>query len=102
MPASLRIAACCLIWAVCPRTTAAEPPAKTANDKLKEIAGKSEFLRSVPKHFARLTAVDPVRLRVTLLIDGETLPKVWPLIPDAEVKVAGWWGRLDQLPLEDR
>ncbi len=81
---------------------AAEPPAKPANDKIKEIAGKSEFLRSVPKHFARLTAVDPVRRCVTLLIDGENLAKVWPLIPDAEIKVAGWWARLDQLTLEDR
>src|SRR5262249_51759182 len=73
-----------------------------AKDKLKEIAGKSEFLRSVPKHFARLLAVDPVQRRVTLLLDGETLAKPWPLIPDAEIKLAGWWARLDQLALDDR
>src|SRR5262249_54815230 len=27
---------------------------------------------------------------------------VWPLIPDGEVKVAGWWGRPEQLPIGDR
>jgi hypothetical protein len=75
---------------------------KTVNDKVKEIAGTSEFLRSVPKHFATLKSVDPTQLRVTLLIEGEKLPKVWPLVPDAEIKRAGWWARLDQLPINDR
>ena len=75
---------------------------KTVNDKVKEIAGTAEFLRSVPKHFATLKSVDPVQLRVTLLIEGEKLPKVWPLVPDAEIKRAGWWARLDQLPVNDR
>jgi hypothetical protein len=76
--------------------------AQTGTDKAQEIAGKAEFLRSVPKHFATLKAVDPARRRVTLLIDGESLAKVWPLTPDAEVKLAGWWGRLDQFTLGDR
>ncbi len=75
---------------------------KKAAEKIKEIAGAAEFLRSVPKHFATLKAVDPARQRVTLLIEGESLPKVWPLTPDAQVKVSGWWGRLDQLTLGDR
>jgi hypothetical protein len=35
-------------------------------------------------------------------MEGETLPRVWPLTPDAEVKVAGWWGRLEQLQPGDR
>src|SRR5208283_145455 len=26
----------------------------------------------------------------------------WPLTPDAEVKVAGWWGRLEQFRSGDR
>jgi hypothetical protein len=39
---------------------------------------------------------------VTLLIEGESLPKVWHLTPDAEIKVAGWWGRLDQFKAGDR
>jgi hypothetical protein len=80
-----------------------ETPVYTkAAAKVKTISGASEFLRGVPKHFATLRAADPAAGRVTLLIDGETLPKVWPLTPDAEVKVAGWWGRLDQFRAGDR
>src|SRR5229473_3675222 len=75
---------------------------KTVNDKVKEIAGTSEFLRSVPKHFATLKNVDRTQLRVTLLIEGEKLAKVWPLVPDTEIKRAGWWARLDQLAINDR
>ncbi len=86
--------------AVCGLAWADEQP--KVNDKIKEIAGTAEFLRAVPKHFATLKAADPAGRRVTLLIDGEGLPKVWPLTPDAEVKVAGWWGRLEQLKPGDR
>jgi hypothetical protein len=71
-------------------------------DKVKEVAGTSEFLRSVPKHFATLKAVDSKRRQVTLLIEGESLPKVWTLTPDAELKIAGWWARLDQFAIGDR
>jgi hypothetical protein len=71
-------------------------------DKVKEIAGTSEFLRSVPKHFATLKAIDPKRRQVTLLIEGESLPKVWSLTPDAELKIAGWWARLDQFAVKER
>jgi hypothetical protein len=77
-------------------------PEKQLDDKFKEIAGTAEFLRSVPKRFATLKAVDPARRQVTLLIEGENLDKVWPVTADAEIKVAGWWGRLDQLTVGDR
>jgi hypothetical protein len=77
---------------------AAEPPAK----KEHMIAGTAEVLRAVPKRFARLIAVDVLHHRVTLLVEGESLPKVWDLVPDAEIKVAGWWGRLDQLKVGER
>ena len=30
------------------------------------------------------------------------MAKVWPLEPDAEVKVGGWWGRLEQFRAGDR
>jgi hypothetical protein len=66
------------------------------------IAGKAEFLRGLPKHFATLRGIDATRNRVTLLVEGESLPKVWPLTAEAEVKVAGWWGRLDQFTVGDR
>lgn len=77
-----------------------KPAEKGKNDK--EIAGKSEFLRAIPKHFAILKAVDAARRQVTLLLEGETLPKVWTLPADAEVKRAGFWARLDQLTVGDR
>jgi hypothetical protein len=75
---------------------------KRVNDKIKEVAGTAEFLRSVPKYFATLKAVDVAGRRVTLLIEGEKLAKVWPVAADAEIKVRGWWGRLDQFTLGDR
>jgi hypothetical protein len=81
---------------------ATEPQSKKAAEKIKEVAGSAEFLRSVPKRFATLKAIYPAEHRVTLLIEGEELPKVWPVVPDAELKVAGWWGRLDQLRKGDR
>ena len=90
----------------CP-ALAVEPDDKQAadkkiNDNVKEIAGTAEFLRTVPKHFATLKAVDVAGHSVTLLIEGETLPKVWPLTADAETKILGWWGRLNQLVVGDR
>ncbi len=89
-----------IIGVVAVPARAAEPDAKP--DAAKEVAGTAEFLRSVPKHFATLQAVDRDRSQVTLLIEGETLPKVWPLTPDAEVKLCGWWARLDQFTIGDR
>ena len=81
---------------------AADPVTPPINEKIKEVAGTAEYLRSVPKHFAVLQAVDPARRRVTLLIEGEKLAKSWTLTPDAEVKFFGWWGRLDQFTVGDR
>src|SRR5439155_2107397 len=45
---------------------------------------------------------DPKARTVSLLIDGEKVPKAWPLLPDAEVKVSGWWGRANQFSDRDR
>lgn len=75
---------------------------KRVNDKIREVAGTAEFLRSVPKHFATLKAIDVAGRRVTLLIEGEKLPKVWTVAPEAEIKIDGWWGQLDQFTLGDR
>ncbi len=96
---------CCFASSLCSAGAEDQKPAadkKTLNEKVKEIAGTAEFLRSVPKYFATLKAVDAAQLRVTLLIEGESLPKVWPLVADAEIKRAGWWARLDQLSINDR
>jgi hypothetical protein len=81
-----------------PKTTlyTAERAAVDPNKAVKEIAGTAEFLRLLPKPFATLKGVDAKGRTVTLLLDGEKVAKVWPVEPDAEVKVSGWWGRLEQ------
>ncbi len=84
-----------------PQTQLDEKPKPSANDKVKMIAGKSEFLRLLPKPFGVVRAVDAKAHTVTLLLDGEKLAKVWNVEPDAEVKIAGWWGRLEQLKAGD-
>jgi hypothetical protein len=82
------------------------PPARPApakpDETVKEVAGTAEFLRLLPKPFAVVKAVDPKGRTVTLLADGETEAKAWPVEPDAEVKVGGWWGRLEQFQPGDR
>jgi len=86
-----------------PDTTIAHAPKKDPaakvdpKDAIKEVAGTAEFLRAVPKKWATVQAVDRKADTVTLLVDGGKEPRAWPLTPDAEVKVAGWWGRLEQL-----
>jgi Protein of unknown function (DUF3179) len=72
------------------------------NKKVKEVAGTAEFLRLLPKPFATIRDIDLTKQTVTLLADGEKEAKTWPLEPDAELKVGGWWGRLDQFRPGDR
>lgn len=79
------------------------PPTKAeADKKIKEVAGTSEFLRLLPKPFGVVKIVDKKARTVTFLADGEKEAKTWPLEPDAEVKVGGWWGRLEQFEAGDR
>jgi hypothetical protein len=78
------------------------PTPADSNKAAKEIAGTAEFLRLLPKPFATLKEVDPKNRTVTLLIEGEKVAKVWSVEPDAELKVAGWWGRLEQFRPQDR
>ena len=85
-----------------PGTAVHAAATQTANKQVKAIAGTAEFLRLLPKPFATVKAVDPKAGTVTLLADGEAEPKTWPLEPDAEVKVSGWWGRLEQFKPGDR
>jgi hypothetical protein len=90
---------------------AAEYPTTTVFEELKPadlgkavkaIAGTAEFLRLLPKPFATVKAVDPKGRTVTLLANGEADARTWPVEPDAEVKVGGWWGRLEQFQPGDR
>lgn len=73
-----------------------------AKDRIKEIAGTAEFLNQLPKKFARLVAVDPATGRVTLHPEGEAKESTWTLVPDGEIKVHGFWGRLEDLQKGDR
>jgi hypothetical protein len=88
----------CLILGWTPQDDPRPDNAKT----LRAVAGTAEFLRVLPKPMATLKAIDLKAQTVTLLIDGEQLAKVWPVEPDAELKISAWWGRLEQLKPGDR
>jgi hypothetical protein len=88
---------------------AAAPPAVTSSERdrkvdrtIREVAGSAEYLRSVPKRFGQVKGIDLSRRQITLLFEGEKSPRDWPLIDDAEIKIDGWWGRLDQLTAGER
>ena len=84
-------------------TIYANPKSATeTNKKVKALAGTAEFLRLLPKPFATVKGIDTKSRTVTLLIDGEKEEKTWPIEPDAELKVGGWWGRLEQFKTGDR
>jgi hypothetical protein len=81
----------------------AKPEAKPDPDAaLADAAGSAELLRLLPKPFAALKAFDAKARTVTLLLEGEKIAKVWSLEPDAEIKVAGFWGRLEQFKPDQR
>ncbi len=65
-------------------------------EAMKEIAGSAEFLRHVPKKFASIQSIDQAKNSITLQIEGDKEATTWRLTPDAEFKVSGWWGRLEQ------
>ena len=66
------------------------------------VHGKADVLRDVPKTFATYLGFDPSTRQVKLHIEGKPEPSNWTVLPDAEIKVQGWWGRLDQLHIGDR
>jgi hypothetical protein len=86
---------------------AAAPPARPRDDKkiektIREVAGTAEFLRSLPKRFGTLVSVDVPRRTVRIRFDGDKNDYEWLLTEDAEIKIDGWWGRLDQLAPGER
>jgi hypothetical protein len=87
-------------WAAeVPATTVYRGGSKSAKkkDAIQEIAGSAEFLKAIPKKFGVLQSLDPGGSSVRLMIDGDKEASTWVLTPDAEIKVQGWWGRLEQL-----
>jgi hypothetical protein len=93
-----------LLLLAAPALAVGPPPSgKAKADKtIREVAGSAEYLRSVPKRFGTIESVDAARRRVTLRFDGEAKAREWPLIADTEVKIDGWWGRLEQLAAGER
>jgi len=95
-------------WLLCNPLLIADPPRadkahdKAPDDKIRELAGTAEFLRSVPKKYARVQAVDAPKRTITLLADGDKEAQTWPLTVEGEVRIHGWWGRLDQLSKDQR
>ncbi len=85
-----------------PETEIAKPKAAESDKNVKAIAGTAEFLRLLPKPFATVKGIDIKANTVSLLIDGEKEAKTWSLEPDTEVKLGGWWGRLEQFQPGDR
>jgi hypothetical protein len=79
-----------------------KPKPVDPNKAVRQVAGSAEFLRLLPKPFGTIKSVDPKANTVTLLLEGEKVPKVWSVEPDAEIKVAGWWGRLEQIKAGQR
>jgi hypothetical protein len=73
-------------------------PNSKADDAIKEVAGAAEFLKSVPKKFAKFEGFDSKSGRVKLHIEDDKAATEWPVEPDAEIKFMGWWGRLEQIP----
>jgi hypothetical protein len=98
----MRYAAPLLLFAALSLAQDKKDDKKKAEDKVREVAGSAEVLNAVPKKFATLQAVDAAHRKVTLLIEGEKEATAWPVVDDAEIKVHGWWGRLDQFQLGDR
>lgn len=103
---------------------------KKLNDKVKQIAGTSEFLKSVPKKMARVVSVNAEKGTIVLVACEEEKRKKapnqadffkvgmtietrreeteltpperrWSLAADAELKYHGWWGRLNQFQNND-
>lgn len=79
-----------------------DPTPSDPKESIIEVAGTAEFLRAIPKKLATVQSVNATARAITLLIDGEKQAKEWPLTADAEVKIAGWWGRIGQLKAGDR
>jgi hypothetical protein len=80
----------------------AEPDYKPIVGQKLETAGPLGNLEVEARSFAILKSADPDRQVVSLLLEGETESREWPVIPSAEVWYGGWWGRLDQFAAGDR
>src|SRR5438067_412528 len=60
------------------------------------LGGTAEYLRLLPTPFVTLKEINLRERTITLLSDGEKGAKVWHVEANAEIKVGGWGGRLEQ------
>ena len=85
-----------------PDKDSAKPDYKPLNPESPALAGPFGNLDVTSRRFGILKATDPKRQRITLVLDGETEIREWPVRPGAEVWCFGLWGRLDQFTVGDR
>lgn len=70
------------------------------SDADKITKDRASLLRTAQKPLA--TFVGAERGQVRLVPDKETAEKAWAVDPEAEVRVQGWWGRLEDLAPGER
>lgn len=96
LPMCQRFIARHCVLAVCLVLVGASVELAAAPPKQKTVAGKADVLRHVPKKFATLREIDTDSRKVELFVEGESEARIWDVLPDAELKFHGWWGRLEQ------
>jgi hypothetical protein len=68
----------------------------------KILKDQTALLRQSPKHFVTVVQTDTKNHTVELQVEGKKGTETLTVEPDAEVKIHGTWGRLDQLVAGDR
>jgi hypothetical protein len=63
---------------------------------------RSTLLRAAPKPYAAFISADPAKGEVALRLENETAEKAMPIDADAEIRVRGGWGRLEDLAKGER
>jgi len=66
------------------------------------LKGRATLLRAAIKPYAAFLKADAAKGEILLRMETDSQEKAWPLDPDAEVRVHGSWGRLDELPAGER
>ena len=66
------------------------------------LKDKTVLLKHSPKHFVTVIGTDAKTRSLELRIEGQKAAREFVLEPDGQVKIHGWWGRLDQLVPGDR
>ena len=76
--------------------------AQDAQETEKIIKGRATLLRTALKPHAAFLGFDAARGELRLRAENDAQEKTWPVDPDAEVRVQGGWGGLEDLAKGDR